>query len=142
MKCIPVWLVCRWLKPLDLDSINSLCAISHLQTWSDIQEFTMLPLKQSRQRVGFSFWSETICHFSLNQNFVHGFLFIIDLVIGRVFEACKQHSFVLLVTADHGNAEQMMTPDGKPHTAHTTNRGMPCSSRCYLLSRLDSPLVF
>ena len=28
---------------------------------------------------------------------------------------------VCLVTADHGNAEQMLQPDGSPHTAHTTN---------------------
>ena len=28
----------------------------------------------------------------------------------------------MLVTADHGNAEQMLNPDtGAPHTAHTTN---------------------
>jgi 2,3-bisphosphoglycerate-independent phosphoglycerate mutase len=28
----------------------------------------------------------------------------------------------LLITADHGNAEQMLNPDtGAPHTAHTTN---------------------
>ena len=27
-----------------------------------------------------------------------------------------------LITADHGNAEQMLEPDGKsPHTAHTSN---------------------
>ena len=26
-----------------------------------------------------------------------------------------------LVTADHGNAEQMLESDGSPHTAHTTN---------------------
>ena len=31
---------------------------------------------------------------------------------------------VCLVTADHGNAEVMLEPDGvSPHTAHTTNRG-------------------
>ena len=28
---------------------------------------------------------------------------------------------IALVTADHGNAEQMLTADGQPHTAHTTN---------------------
>ena len=29
---------------------------------------------------------------------------------------------VCLITADHGNAEQMLEPDGvSPHTAHTTN---------------------
>lgn len=26
-----------------------------------------------------------------------------------------------LVTADHGNCERMLTDEGKPHTAHTTN---------------------
>ncbi|OQV13034.1 2,3-bisphosphoglycerate-independent phosphoglycerate mutase [Hypsibius exemplaris] len=44
-----------------------------------------------------------------------------DVVIGRVYEACKKHGYVLLVTADHGNAEQMLDEMGKPHTAHTTN---------------------
>ena len=29
---------------------------------------------------------------------------------------------VCLITADHGNAEQMLEPDGvSPHTAHTSN---------------------
>ena len=27
----------------------------------------------------------------------------------------------LIVTADHGNADCMIAPDGQPHTAHTTN---------------------
>ena len=28
-----------------------------------------------------------------------------------------------MITADHGNAEQMFSEQGGPHTAHTTNRG-------------------
>ena len=28
-----------------------------------------------------------------------------------------------MITADHGNAEQMYSEKGGPHTAHTTNRG-------------------
>ena len=28
---------------------------------------------------------------------------------------------VSLITADHGNAEKMLTEDGTPYTAHTTN---------------------
>jgi 2,3-bisphosphoglycerate-independent phosphoglycerate mutase len=27
----------------------------------------------------------------------------------------------LLITADHGNCEQMLEPDGSPNTAHSTN---------------------
>jgi 2,3-bisphosphoglycerate-independent phosphoglycerate mutase len=40
-----------------------------------------------------------------------------------VLEAAKRAGAAVIVTADHGNAEQMIDPgSGKPHTAHTTNR--------------------
>jgi len=45
-----------------------------------------------------------------------------DSALGRVVEAVHAAEGVCLVTADHGNAEQMLEPDGvSPHTAHTTN---------------------
>jgi 2,3-bisphosphoglycerate-independent phosphoglycerate mutase len=45
-----------------------------------------------------------------------------DEAVGRVYEACQQTGYILLVTSDHGNAEQMINPEtGAPHTAHTTN---------------------
>jgi 2,3-bisphosphoglycerate-independent phosphoglycerate mutase len=46
----------------------------------------------------------------------------VDGCLGRVLEAVRAAGGVALVTADHGNAEQMLTADGEPHTAHTTNR--------------------
>ncbi len=45
----------------------------------------------------------------------------VDFCLGRVVEAVGKRDGVCLVTADHGNAEQMLQPDGSPHTAHTTN---------------------
>jgi 2,3-bisphosphoglycerate-independent phosphoglycerate mutase len=46
----------------------------------------------------------------------------VDACLGRVVAAVEQLGGVCLVTADHGNAEQMVEPDGtSPHTAHTTN---------------------
>ena len=45
-----------------------------------------------------------------------------DVAIGRIKEACGKLGVVMLVTADHGNAEQMISPQGGPHTAHTTFR--------------------
>jgi 2,3-bisphosphoglycerate-independent phosphoglycerate mutase len=45
----------------------------------------------------------------------------VDACLGRVVAAVEQRGGVSLVTADHGNAETMLEPDGKPHTAHTTN---------------------
>jgi 2,3-bisphosphoglycerate-independent phosphoglycerate mutase len=45
-----------------------------------------------------------------------------DACLGRVVETVQRLGGVLLVTADHGNAEQMLEEDGtSPHTAHTSN---------------------
>ena len=44
-----------------------------------------------------------------------------DAGLGRVVDAVHAAGGVCLVTADHGNAEYMVAPDGSPHTAHTTN---------------------
>ena len=45
-----------------------------------------------------------------------------DACLGQVAEAVRASDGVLLVTADHGNAEKMLEDDGvSPHTAHTTS---------------------
>jgi 2,3-bisphosphoglycerate-independent phosphoglycerate mutase len=46
----------------------------------------------------------------------------VDACLGRVVAAVDAKNGVALITADHGNAEQMLETDGtSPHTAHTTN---------------------
>ena len=46
----------------------------------------------------------------------------VDECMGKVYEAAKSMpDTVLCVTADHGNADCMLNPDGKINTAHTTN---------------------
>jgi 2,3-bisphosphoglycerate-independent phosphoglycerate mutase len=46
----------------------------------------------------------------------------VDECLGRVVAAIEAKGGVALITADHGNAEEMLEPDGtSPHTAHTTN---------------------
>ncbi len=50
----------------------------------------------------------------------------LDLCIGRVVDATRRAGGEVLITADHGNAEQMFDPQtGQPHTAHTLNL-VPC----------------
>jgi 2,3-bisphosphoglycerate-independent phosphoglycerate mutase len=45
----------------------------------------------------------------------------VDKCIGRVVEALEQTGAEALITADHGNAEQMVNPQtGQSHTAHTS----------------------
>ena len=45
----------------------------------------------------------------------------VDECVGKVVEATARMGGISLITADHGNAEHMMEPDGSPFTAHTTN---------------------
>jgi len=44
-----------------------------------------------------------------------------DKAIGVILEACKANNYSLFITSDHGNAEVMLTEDGKPVTSHTTH---------------------
>ncbi len=46
----------------------------------------------------------------------------IDECVGKVVDKVREKGGVLLITADHGNSEQMIDyKTGEPHTAHTTN---------------------
>ena len=46
----------------------------------------------------------------------------LDECVGKVVDEVVKKGGNLLITADHGNAEQMIDYDtGEPHTAHTTN---------------------
>ena len=46
----------------------------------------------------------------------------VDRLLGQVVDAISAADGEMLVTADHGNVEQMTDPDtDQPHTAHTTN---------------------
>jgi len=46
----------------------------------------------------------------------------VDTGLGQVLDAIKKMGGTAIITADHGNAEQMVDPQtGEPHTAHTSN---------------------
>src|SRR5690606_27016474 len=46
----------------------------------------------------------------------------IDKCVGRIVDAVRAQDGIVLITADHGNAEQMVDYEtGSPYTAHTTN---------------------
>jgi 2,3-bisphosphoglycerate-independent phosphoglycerate mutase len=58
-----------------------------------------------------------------------------DACLGRIVEAVGALGGVCLITADHGNAENELTAEGAPQTAHTTNP-VPC-----ILTRLGGGLA-
>ena len=45
----------------------------------------------------------------------------VDTCVGNVVDATLSMDGVVLITADHGNADRMVDTDGSPFTAHTTN---------------------
>ena len=45
----------------------------------------------------------------------------VDACAGRVVDRILELGGAVLITADHGNAEQMQDENGEPFTAHTTN---------------------
>ena len=49
----------------------------------------------------------------------------VDSCLGKVLDALVENHYNILVTADHGNADYAVNPDGSPNTAHTTNP-VPC----------------
>jgi 2,3-bisphosphoglycerate-independent phosphoglycerate mutase len=45
----------------------------------------------------------------------------VDACLGEVIAAVRARGGVCVVTADHGNADHMLEPDGSPNTAHSLN---------------------
>lgn len=59
----------------------------------------------------------------------------VDKCVADVVAAGVKNGYSFLITADHGNADMMINPDGTPNTAHTTNP-VPC----FLISHANPEL--
>ncbi len=46
----------------------------------------------------------------------------VDCCVKKVVEAAIAHGYAVLLTADHGNADYAVNPDGTPNTAHSLNK--------------------
>lgn len=46
---------------------------------------------------------------------------VVDECLGKIVDRIIEKDGVAIITADHGNADEVITLDGKPMTAHTTN---------------------
>jgi 2,3-bisphosphoglycerate-independent phosphoglycerate mutase len=45
----------------------------------------------------------------------------VDACLAEILAAVRERGGVCVVTADHGNADHMLEPDGSPNTAHSLN---------------------
>jgi 2,3-bisphosphoglycerate-independent phosphoglycerate mutase len=61
----------------------------------------------------------------------------VDECLARVVEAVHERGGVCVVTADHGNADHMLEPDGSPNTAHSLNP-VPLIVTCSAVTLRDS----
>ena len=51
---------------------------------------------------------------------------VLDSEVGRVLESAIANSYAVVLTADHGNCDEMVDPEtGEPHTQHS-NHPVPC----------------
>jgi 2,3-bisphosphoglycerate-independent phosphoglycerate mutase len=46
----------------------------------------------------------------------------VDACLGQIVQAVQRSGGALVITADHGNADNMLEPDGSPNTAHSLNQ--------------------
>ena len=46
---------------------------------------------------------------------------VVDKLVGEVVKVAIEHDYVVLITADHGNADHAVNEDGTPNTAHSLN---------------------
>jgi len=46
---------------------------------------------------------------------------VVDTHLGKVVQTARSAGYVTIITADHGNLEELFSEDGTPHVAHTAN---------------------
>jgi len=44
---------------------------------------------------------------------------VLDSCVGSLMKTCREQNVTMMLTADHGNSDQMVYEDGSPHTSHT-----------------------
>lgn len=69
----------------------------------------------------------------------------VDLQLARLAKAVDSIGGMMIITADHGNLEELLHRDGSPRTAHTSNP-VPCifydntkNARLYQSAKLEDP---
>ena len=61
----------------------------------------------------------------------------VDECVGKLIDWCNENGATLLVTADHGNVEEILDDNDRPMTAHTTNLVPFCINRKELKLRKE-----
>ena len=88
---------------------------------AQVTDEVILGIKQGYEFIVTNFANGDVIGHTANQDAKIKCAEIIDAHLGRLLEAALSANYVVLVTADHGNLEEMLTPDGSPNVSHTAN---------------------
>lgn len=64
----------------------------------------------------------------------------VDECVGKLVSWCEENGGIMLITADHGNAEKVIDENGNPFTAHTSNVVPFCITKKGIKLRDDGKL--
>lgn len=88
---------------------------------TDVAQLTIERIEQGTDFIFTNFANPDMVGHTANVPAIIEALETVDTQLNRIAEAMLAKGGILLATADHGNAELNVTPEGNPHTAHTTN---------------------
>jgi 2,3-bisphosphoglycerate-independent phosphoglycerate mutase len=66
---------------------------------------------------------------------------VVDECLGKVVDAILEKGGAAIITADHGNSDEVITLEGQPMTAHTTNPVPVIVTKPNLILREDGILA-
>ncbi|MBQ8615105.1 MAG: 2,3-bisphosphoglycerate-independent phosphoglycerate mutase [Clostridia bacterium] len=90
----------------------------------EITKQTNLAIKKGYDAIIVNYSNADMIGHTGNYDAVVKSLECLDKCVDKVLKTAEKHGYFVLVTADHGNSEEMKNKNGEPNTTHTINRVM------------------
>ena len=88
----------------------------------DITKQTILAMKKNYDAIIVNFSNADMIGHTGNYDATVKAIEFVDKCLLKIFKSTQKFGYLSLITADHGNAEQMRDEKGEIHTAHTLNK--------------------
>jgi len=87
----------------------------------DITNSVISSIKKGYDAIIVNFSNPDMIGHTGNYNATVKALEFLDKCVKKILKTAKKKNFFVMITADHGNAEEMLNKEGEPNTAHTIN---------------------
>ncbi len=88
----------------------------------DITKQTIIAMKKNYDAIIVNFSNADMIGHTGNYDATVKAIEYVDKCLNKIFKNTQKFGYLSLITADHGNAEQMRDEKGEVHTAHTLNK--------------------